>query len=79
MSYRKSGLEFRKSNRGGWEYSDDNGANWYLTFRSESAIREMHPDLIDETIDTSDMERELFGETLDEPLPDDLAAMLGID
>ncbi len=42
---------YRPSSRGGWEWMDitevvgDAGENWYLTYRSESEIRLMHPDI----------------------------------
>jgi len=77
---------FRSSNRG-WEYSDDGGKTWYFTFRGELEIRKMHPDLINihassvsrERQVSDEQELELFGETIDEPLPDDLVEMLGIN
>lgn len=83
-TYRKPGskLVYRPSDRGGWEWSDDGGANWHLTFRTLEEILAMHVTLVpdsDEVTDTAETdERELFGETLDEEIPDDLAEMLGI-
>jgi hypothetical protein len=70
----KTKLLFRYDN--GWQYSDDNGNTWYRTFRSEEEIRTMHPTIQQisgeqEQPDHEQEERELFGETLDEPLPDD--------
>jgi hypothetical protein len=68
---------FRQSSRGGWEWSD-NGTDWYLTFRSRDEIAEMHGDgAIDPTPeDREDREREAFGETLGDEIPDDLWAMI---
>lgn len=71
-------LHFRPSDKGGWEWSNDK-ITWYFTFRTESAIREMHPDLIDDSMDRAndeEREREIFGETLDDPIPEDIWEML---
>jgi hypothetical protein len=72
---------YRPSDRGGWEWTDDGGERWNLTFRSRQEILDMHRTAVDdspEVMSTADVERELFGETLDEPIPDDFAEMLGI-
>ena len=74
-----SRLRFRRSDKGGWEYSDDGGQTWYLTFRTESEIRAMHNITDDGTSEQGpdeDAEREVFGETLDAPIPDDLWAAI---
>jgi hypothetical protein len=71
-------LQFRPSDKGGWEYSDD-GSTWYFTFRTETEIRRMWPGIEGTAPDPEaarDVELEVFGDTLDEPIPDDLAAML---
>lgn len=38
---------YRPSSRGGWEWQDitESSEHWYLTFRTEAEIREMHPDI----------------------------------
>jgi len=72
-------LRYRRSDKGGWEYSDDGGSTWYFTFRSESEIRAMWPQIEGTMPDPDanrDAELEVFGDTLDEPIPDDLAAMI---
>jgi hypothetical protein len=64
--------------------STDNGKTWYFTFRSTREIEVMgyipvdNKPTVDEAENTRMQERELFGETLDEELPDDLCEMLGI-
>ena len=66
----------------GWEVTCDKGATWSWSPRGLEEFQQMHPSL---TVDSAytlatdtaeDVERELFGETLDEPIPDDLFAML---
>lgn len=71
-------LSFRPSSAGGWEYSDDGGKVWYLTFRTEREIREMHPSIVGEVPQNTQEDdlREVFGETLDEPIPDELFEVL---
>ena len=69
-----SKLRFRRT-ASGWEWSD--GDLWYRTFRSKREILDMHPTLSDDgEEDESDSDLEVFGDTLDEPLPDDLVEML---
>lgn len=65
----------------GWEVTDDKGQTWSFTFRGLTEFQQMHKTLfIDPAYygqDTEeDRERELFGETLDDGIPDDLFAML---
>jgi hypothetical protein len=78
----KPNSKIRYRNEGqGWECSDDGGETWCFTFRCREEILAMHPSIVDTTPDTeaaADADRELFGETLDEPIPDDMAEMLGI-
>ena len=67
------GIMYRESDRGGLEYSDDNGRNWYLTFRSWCEVEAMHTSLEpapSEPMTDEERRREEFGETLDEPIPD---------
>lgn len=68
---------FRQSSRGGWEWTD-NGLDWYLTFRTRAEIAEMHGDgAIEPTADDREAaDREIYGETIDEEIPDDLWAMI---
>jgi hypothetical protein len=63
---------YRDSEHGGLEVSD--GEYWYFTFRTWSEVEAMHPTLeaSPAVADTEEQDRELFGETLDEPIPDDL-------
>lgn len=64
----------------GPEWTHDGGETWYYTFRSQSEFEAMHGpmELVGGTSapDSDDAERELFGETLDEPIPDDLWEMI---
>lgn len=59
-----------------WEGGGEN--TWHFTFRGEQEFREMHPTaVIVEGTDTplevdEDAERELFGDTLDDPIPEEL-------
>jgi len=73
-------IMFRRSDKGGWEYSDDGGKMWYFTYRTIDEIRLMKHAVIvggeSPAEDNEDRERELFGETLDEEIPDDLWAMI---
>lgn len=60
------------------QVSDDGGLTWYFTFRSPSEFMEMWPTAISDAppqVDDLD-ERELFGETLDDEIPDDLWDMI---
>ena len=74
-------LAYRKSDQGGMEYSDDDGQTWYLTFRTLSEIIEMHPTIVGPSVEDAERaemaEREIFGETLDEEIPEDLWEMIG--
>lgn len=71
-------LQFRRSDKGGWEWSDDGGKMWYFTFRGRDEILEMWPDAIEtsDTVSEVEEDREVFGDTLDEPIPDDLWEMI---
>jgi hypothetical protein len=66
----------------GWETTWDKGATWHFSSRGLEEFQDMWPNLVVDPIYTSapdtaeDIERELFGETLDEPIPDDLYEML---
>lgn len=75
-----------KRDHDGNQVSSDGGETWQFTFRGEREFREMWRN---HTITTSedhvryetdederDAELEIFGETLDEPIPEDLADML---
>jgi hypothetical protein len=66
-------IAYRNSDHGGLEVTDD-GENWYFTFRTWSEVEAMHPTLeaAPAVVDTEERDRELFGETLDEPILDDL-------
>lgn len=63
----------------GPEWSPDDGETWYFTFRDYHAFEEMHGETLlvagSEAPDDQE-EREIFGETLDEPIPDALWAMI---
>lgn len=68
-------IKYRHSKLNGMEVSEDNGATWSFTFRSIEELRRMHSNLkldspYTETIESD--EREVFGETLDEEIPEDL-------
>jgi hypothetical protein len=61
--------------------SDDGGNVWRYTFRGFEEFRKMWPTLVRLSGNVvnepnEDAERELFGETLDEPIPDDLWEMI---
>lgn len=69
-----------KTTNEGFLVSDDNGLNWHFTFRGENEFKQMHKtaikipevgDLVRDKESLEDEEREIFGETLDEPLPED--------
>ena len=66
----------------GWETTCDKGATWSWSSRGLEEFQAMWPNLVVDPAYTmapdtaEDIERELFGETLDEQLPDDLYAML---
>ena len=79
MTYHVPGthIRFRPSDRGGMEVAHEKDEVYYLTFRSLNELLAMHPTAVPiqgtqrDTAD-EDAERELFGDTLDEPIPDDL-------
>ena len=61
--------------------SDDAGLTWYFSSRSENAFREMWRNHtitghIPHDTDERDEQLETFGDTLDEPIPDDFADIL---
>lgn len=63
-----------KIDQDGPQVSDDGGKTWRFTFRSEDEFREMwqnHP-IVGTLQNNEDEDRELFGDTLDDPIPDDL-------
>lgn len=60
----------------GWEYTDDGGVTWYFTQRTTEEVERMCNVTVATESNLIDAELELFGDTLDEPLPDDLIAML---
>lgn len=72
-------IAYRYSDEFGMEKTWDGGETWHFTFRGWREIEEMHP-----TIELGDLElptneeneREIFGETLDEPIPDDYWYMI---
>ncbi len=71
-----SKLTYRESSHGGLEWSED-GETWYLTFRTLPEVIEMHPTIERAGMPESDNhEREIFGDTLDEPIPDEYWEML---
>ena len=65
-----------------WERDCEGNRIWNFTFRGEEEIRKLHPSIIEIPLpyDLSntelDNEREIFGETLDEEIPDDLWEMI---
>lgn len=71
---------FRYSPEFGMEATWDNGQTWHFTFRTESELREMYPPMVGQLIETpsdsEDEEREIFGETLDEPIMDEFWEMI---
>lgn len=69
-------LQYRESDQGGLEWSEDGGNMWYLTFRTITEVRQMWPTLTGPVVVDDEPEREIFGETLDEPIPDDLWEMI---
>ena len=67
-------VRFKDSDRGGLEV--DWGDGWHFTFRTWPEVERMHANLepAPEVPDTED--REVFGDTLDEPIPGELWEML---
>lgn len=73
-----------KNDQDGCQVSDDGGLTWYFTFRGEQEFRQMWNkyQIIESRTqqdldDLYDSDLEVFGDTLDEPIPQDLADMLG--
>lgn len=64
-------IVFRRG-RYGWESSDDGGINWHYTQRTDAEISEW----CDCPIQSDEPDLEIWGDTLDEPLPDDFLEML---
>ena len=66
----------------GWEVTCDKGVIWSWSSRGLEDFQAMWPNLVVDPIYTTapdtaeDIEREVFGETLDDPIPDDLYAMI---
>lgn len=80
-TYHVPGTKIRWKYDGGSQMSDDGGENWYWTFRGLEEFRQMHKTLVPMTGPESvssdeDSGREIFGETLDEEIPDDLWEMI---
>lgn len=72
---------FRYEAGNGWLSSWDKGETWHFTQRTDDEIILWCDVDIAAQSDAEtkrDLELELFGDTLDEPLPDDLVEMLGI-
>ena len=75
---------FYKHDGTGWLWSNDK-ETWYFTFRGFEEIKRMWPNIVridtcstdvPNDDETEDQLRELFGETLDDPIPDDLWEMI---
>jgi len=74
---------FRYEKGSGWLSSSENGKDgtWHFTQRTDDEILlwcEADDAVPNDAEAKRDAELELFGDTLDEPLPDDLVEMLGI-
>jgi len=66
----KEGTLFKNEN--GWQRSH-NGEDWSWSYSPSFYFATLIPVIDTETVSfDEDQERELFGETLDEPIPDDL-------
>lgn len=63
-------------NTGHGPETTSDGKEWSFTFRSLSEWREMFPTAIPVTTQPGEEDREIYGDTLDEPIPDDLWEML---
>ena len=74
-------IAFRRSDKG-LEYTDDDGETWYFTFRTEREVRDMWGNrLIGELPhdeDEQDAQLEIYGATLDEPIPEDFFGYLNL-
>lgn len=71
-------IAYRESERGGLEVTYEN-LGWFFTHRTWGEVEEMHPALEPapaKLASREEQERECFGETIDEPIPDDLWEML---
>ncbi len=74
----KTQIAYRESERGGLEATYEN-RGWFYSQRTWREVEEMHPTLepaLANPASQEERERECFGETLDEPIPDDLWEML---
>ncbi len=74
----KQKIKWKHVNGDGWQYSDDNGATWYRTMRTDAEVQRMCKNgygVIDDVpiLPEPEDELEIFGDTLDEPIPDDFA------
>lgn len=74
-------IAFRYSKESGMESTWDNGLIWHFTQKSEREIYEMFPNVVGRLIETPDSdseadEREIFGDTLDEPIMDEFWEMI---
>ena len=74
----KTNIIYRDSDRCGLEYTYENTDVWYLTWRTWADVEAMHATLepTPVIVESEDREREIFGETLDDPIQDDLWDML---
>ena len=71
-------IAYRESERGGLEATYGN-LGWFYSQRTWREVEKMHSTLEPapaEPASQEEQERECFGETLDEPIPDDLWEML---
>lgn len=81
--YTQQGTSIRwRCNNEGWERSDgkQDGNRWYFSYPPSSPVYKdivLIPDNEPEPVKDEELaEREVFGETLDEPIPDDLWEMI---
>jgi hypothetical protein len=73
----KTPIAYRESKRGGLEVTHENWG-WFFTHRTWGEVGRMHPTLEPapaKPASQEEQERECFGETVDEPIPDDLGEM----
>ena len=68
-------IRYRKLDGWPWQYSE-NGEDWYNTSLTTHEVMAMCDSDASERSDLVERELELFGDTLDEPLPEDFAYML---
>ena len=75
-STQNKNLRWRESEYGGFEYSED-GITWYFTMRTPSEIAESCglPNLNP----PEQFDPEVFGDTLDEPIPEEYYNYLNYD